>query len=93
MIQQDLLAKTLRISERRHPQFTATSPLKFLIAGQSDHVRDDWVTQDSREAPYAEQLARGLPCAWEAFGYQPRPRHSARCGRSAPSVVSLPWPG
>jgi hypothetical protein len=25
--------------------------------------------------------------------YQPRSRHSARCGRSAPSVVSLPWPG
>ncbi|BCJ35060.1 hypothetical protein Athai_25630 [Actinocatenispora thailandica] len=25
--------------------------------------------------------------------YQPRRRHSARCGRSAPSVVSSPWPG
>ena len=25
--------------------------------------------------------------------YQPRSRHSARCGRSAPSVESLPWPG
>ena len=26
-------------------------------------------------------------------GHQPRARHSARCGRSAPSVVSLPCPG
>jgi hypothetical protein len=26
-------------------------------------------------------------------GYQPRSRHSARCGRSAPSVVSFPCPG
>ncbi len=26
-------------------------------------------------------------------GYQPRARHCARCGRSAPSVVSLPCPG
>ena len=26
-------------------------------------------------------------------GYQPRSRHSARWGRSAPSVESLPWPG
>ena len=25
--------------------------------------------------------------------YQPRFRHSARCGRSVPSVVSSPWPG
>ena len=25
--------------------------------------------------------------------HQPRSRHSSRCGRSAPSVVSLPWPG
>ncbi len=25
--------------------------------------------------------------------YQPRVRHSSRCGRSAPRVVSLPWPG
>lgn len=25
--------------------------------------------------------------------YQPRRRHSPRCGRSAPSVVSSPWPG
>jgi hypothetical protein len=28
-----------------------------------------------------------------ASPYQPRSRHSARCGRSAPSVVSVPWPG
>ena len=28
-----------------------------------------------------------------AAGYQPRARHSAVCGRSAPSRVSLPWPG
>jgi hypothetical protein len=26
-------------------------------------------------------------------GHQPRSRHSPRCGRSVPSVVSLPWPG
>ncbi len=26
-------------------------------------------------------------------GYQPRSRHSGRAGRSAPSVVSAPWPG
>ncbi len=26
-------------------------------------------------------------------GHQPRARHSARWGRSAPRVVSLPWPG
>jgi hypothetical protein len=26
-------------------------------------------------------------------GYQPRSRHSARFGRSAPNVVSSPWPG
>lgn len=26
-------------------------------------------------------------------GYQPRARHSGRAGRSAPSVVSAPWPG
>jgi len=26
-------------------------------------------------------------------GHQPRSRHSATCGRSAPRVVSLPWPG
>ena len=26
-------------------------------------------------------------------GYQPRSRHSSRCGRSTPSVESLPWPG
>ena len=25
--------------------------------------------------------------------HQPRARHSARCGRSRPRVVSLPWPG
>jgi hypothetical protein len=25
--------------------------------------------------------------------YQPRSRHSARFGRSAPRVVSPPWPG
>ena len=25
--------------------------------------------------------------------YQPRVRHSVRCGRSVPSVVSSPWPG
>lgn len=25
--------------------------------------------------------------------YQPRARHSARCGRSTPSVVSAPCPG
>ena len=31
--------------------------------------------------------ARPLPC------HQPRARHSGRCGRSAPSVVSSPWPG
>lgn|GEM_PF-3777092 len=26
-------------------------------------------------------------------GHQPRSRHSRRCGRSSPSVVSFPWPG
>jgi hypothetical protein len=26
-------------------------------------------------------------------GHQPRSRHSPRCGRSTPSVESLPWPG
>jgi hypothetical protein len=26
-------------------------------------------------------------------GHQPRSFHSARCGRSTPSVVSSPWPG
>ena len=25
--------------------------------------------------------------------HQPRARHSPRCGRSVPSVVSWPWPG
>jgi hypothetical protein len=28
-----------------------------------------------------------------AIAYQPRSRHSSRCGRSAPRVVSPPWPG
>ncbi len=37
---------------------------------------------------YAAQVR--LPAARR---YQPRSRHSATCGRSAPSVVSLPWPG
>ncbi len=26
-------------------------------------------------------------------GHQPRARHSGICGRSAPSVLSFPWPG
>ena len=34
-----------------------------------------------------------LPGRPERRRYQPRSRHSARCGRSAPIVVSLPWPG
>ena len=36
------------------------------------------------------------PVAWTApaeWSYQPRCFHSARCGRSAPSVVSSPCPG
>jgi hypothetical protein len=38
----------------------------------------------------------GRPFTSRAFQpgvYQPRSRHSSRCGRSAPSVVSLPCPG
>jgi ribosomal protein S18 acetylase RimI-like enzyme len=34
-----------------------------------------------------------LPAALPAACYQPRARHSPRCGRSAPSVVSAPCPG
>ena len=33
------------------------------------------------------------PLNLTGHGYQPRERHSARCGRSAPRVESPPWPG
>ncbi len=33
------------------------------------------------------------PCGHRSRGYQPRACHSGRCGRSAPSDVSLPCPG
>ena len=51
--------------------------------------------------------SRTRPCRWRPAAtcrrargsanrtqsHQPRARHSGRLGRSAPSVVSLPWPG
>lgn len=51
-----------------------------------------------RRSPKAPQPAPrsdflGQPTCPDAPGYQPRSRHSARCGCSAPSVVSPPWPG
>jgi len=40
---------------------------------------------------YAAQIR--LPGRPDRRRYQPRSRHPARCGRSVPIVVSLPWPG
>lgn len=40
---------------------------------------------------FLSPLTRAGSCG--GAGHQPRARHSGRCGRSAPRVVSLPWPG
>src|SRR3954471_10289445 len=66
-----------------------------LVLAVAVVVRDGWPLQAARTAPrpISPPAARTLRRSRSATGYQPRSRHSARCGRSAPMVVSLPWPG
>ena len=61
------------------------------LPGTFANQRLDWragVRTPPQRTPASKRL-------WSTGGWrhQPRVRHSARCGRSAPSVVSLPWPG
>ena len=53
-----------------------------------------WWSTSCRGRRWARSCAVwcGSRCS-RAEPHQPRARHSARCGRSAPSVVSRPWPG
>jgi hypothetical protein len=48
---------------------------------------------DTSAACAGSTHADGSPARIERLAHQPRSRHSDRCGRSAPSVVSLPCPG
>ena len=57
-------------------------------------VRAQWPPQE-RQPPRARRGGEETHLA-PSHGdmiYQPRSRHSGRCGRSTPSVESLPWPG
>lgn len=46
---------------------------------------------DATTAPDPRVIEAMRPCLTR--DHQPRARHSGIAGRSAPSVVSLPWPG
>ncbi len=86
-----------RIAGHHH----TTQQPRFVHRVSSSHIAD--------QVEFAQQRGNGLvgPVAAarrpnppdrngpppSAVGYQPRVLHSPRCGRSAPSVESLPWPG
>ena len=60
-----------------------------------DRPREDVPPEDaSARGPSARRpSARGRRGLASGRGHQPRSRHSGTCGRSVPSVVSLPCPG
>jgi hypothetical protein len=43
--------------------------------------------------PVSRAPPRSVTAGTQGACYQPRARHSPRCGRSVPRVVSAPWPG
>ena len=78
----------------RNAEGTVLKPRPF-----DEATIDELTTREPVQAAGAALLATGnrAPRAttrWLIPGaYQPRSRHSARCGRSVPSVVSVPCPG
>ena len=57
-------------------------------------LRHAQLPQQHRRRQHGSPLNPGRPAVPAVpAGYQPRAGHSGRCGRSAPSVVSWPWPG
>ncbi len=72
-------------------------PVRLITAGygEEDPVADNSNTGGAGPQPARDgslqASGRSLTVAPER--YQPRARHSSRCGRSTPSVVSFPWPG
>ncbi len=78
--------------EQSHDHRTAGADLGHERGGEgpTELHRDDAGKDEERgghtlETTHFVRLGRAT--------HQPRSRHSVRCGRSAPRVVSPPWPG
>jgi hypothetical protein len=65
----------------------ASIPFNLMTANTMD-IPVDWTGEQDFNAANESCLLRR-----RRLTYQPRSRHSSRCGRSAPSVVSPPCPG
>lgn len=58
------------------------------------HVNESATKANENKTTADDGLRDSLHAMWGLDApYQPRSRHSVRCGRSAPRVVSSPWPG
>jgi drug/metabolite transporter (DMT)-like permease len=77
----------------RYTVASATGAL-YLVPPVAVVVAFIWLGETPRPVEFAGGLIGILGVVLiQRWPYQPRSRHSGRCGRSVPSVVSLPCPG
>ena len=81
-----------RRPRRRHP---ARLPVAAGQREAADHLQRLSEAEESCRSALSAGAKRRVrrECSQEPRTYQPRSRHSGRCGRSVPRTESLPWPG
>jgi hypothetical protein len=77
---------TLALTHRE----TLLPPARSLLGVVSTQI---WVLTTPTSQLRLITASSGRPGPYRGERYQPRSRHSSRCGRWAPRVVSPPWPG